>query len=381
MAAKKPQVLPDPKVDRTRRRKVLAEAARAAKVDALLVSRPADVTYLCGFTGEDSFLLLGRHLACLITDGRFAEQARRECPRIDVHVRSGPMTKAVAQFAAGGRIRRLGIQATHMTVAMRDALSATIKGIQVRPVPDILLRMRAVKDAAEVAGIIRSVRTAERAFRQLVAGGAKALLGRTERDVAAELDWRMRRNGADSAAFDTIVAAGPNSALPHHRPGTDKVRAGQPLLIDWGAWAGGFSSDLTRVVFPARIPPALRGVYELVRRARTVGLAALAGGSKAAEADLAARKVIESAGYGECFVHGLGHGLGRGRGNQEVHELPHLSRWSTETLRKGMVVTVEPAIYLPGVGGIRIEDDVLVTAGGCRKLSTLPVAAAAMVLR
>jgi Xaa-Pro aminopeptidase len=153
------------------------------------------------------------------------------------------------------------------------------------------------------------------------------------------------------------------------------------VLIDWGAWAGGFSSDLTRVVFPARIPPALHGVYDVVVRARTAGLAELAGGAKAAEADRAARAVIDSAGYGECFVHGLGHGLGRGRGNREVHELPHLSRRSTETLRAGMVVTVEPGVYLPGVGGIRIEDDVLITAGGWRRLSTLPVRAEAFVLR
>ncbi len=135
------------------------------------------------------------------------------------------------------------------------------KGIRIRPVGEILLAMRAVKDAAEVAGIVRAVRIAERAFRQLLAGGARALVGRTERDIAAELDWRMRRGGANGPAFDTIVAAGAHSALPHHRPGAHKVRPGQPLLIDWGAWAGGFSSDLTRVVFPGRIPPALGRVY------------------------------------------------------------------------------------------------------------------------
>ncbi|MCJ7544044.1 MAG: Xaa-Pro peptidase family protein [Phycisphaerae bacterium] len=366
----------------SRRRRALAQAVTAAKVDALLVSRATVVTYLCGFDGEDSFLLLGRGLVCVITDGRFAQQVRRQCGRIQVHVRDGPMAQAVAKVVAQACIRRLGVQAADMTVAMRDALAAAAgKAIAVKPVADVVLQMRAVKDAREVAGVVRAVRIAERAFRELVAGGAKALIGRTERDVAAELDWRMRRGGADFPAFDTVVATGPNSALPHHRPGRDKVRAGRGVLIDWGAWAGGFASDLTRVVFPARIPPTLRGVYEVVCRARKAGLAELAGGVRAAEADRAARAVIDSAGYGECFVHGLGHGLGRGRGNRQVHELPHLSRWSTETLRAGMVVTVEPGIYLPGVGGIRIEDDVLITAGGYRKLSTLPVAAAAMVLR
>ncbi len=365
-----------------RRRRALAEAAKAANVEALLVSRATDLTYLCGFTGQDSFLLLGRSLACLITDGRFAEQARRECGRIPVHVRGGLIAEAVAQVAANARIRRLGVQAADMTVAMRDALAAAAgRDIAVKPVLDVLLQMRAVKDAREVAAIVRAVRIAQRAFRGLLAGGAKGLVGRTERDVAAELDWRMRRCGADSPAFDTIVAVGPNSAVPHHRPGRDKLRTGHAVLIDWGAWAGGFASDLTRVVFPVRIPPALRGVYEVVRRARMAGLAELAGGRKAAEADRAARTVIDSAGYGECFVHGLGHGVGRGRGDREVHELPHLSRWSKETLRAGMVVTVEPGIYLPGVGGIRIEDDVLITAGGYKRLSTLPVRMEAMVLR
>jgi Xaa-Pro aminopeptidase len=367
---------------RKRRRRALAAAAKAAKVDALLVSRAADVTYLCGFDGEDSYLLLGRGVTCLITDGRFAAQAARQCGRISVHVCSGPVSRAVATVAAKARVHRLGVQATDMTVGLHNALAAAVgAGVAIKAVGDVLLTMRAVKDPREVAGIRRAVRLAERAFRQLLAGGAKALVGRTERDVAAELDWRMRRLGADSPAFDTIVAVGPNSALPHHRPGRDRVRAGRAVLIDWGAWAGGFSSDLTRVVFLARIPPALRGVYDVVIRARRAGLAELAGGAQAAEADRAARAVIDSAGYGECFVHGLGHGLGRGRGNREVHELPHLSRWSKETLRAGMVVTVEPGVYLPGVGGIRIEDDVLITAGGWRRLSTLAVKAEAFVLR
>jgi Xaa-Pro aminopeptidase len=362
-------------------RAALGEAVRTAKVDAMLITRPADVTYLCGFTGEDSFLLLGRDFACLLTDPRFAEEARRECPAIDRHVRSGPMTQAVAQALSGRRIRRLGVQAAAMTVALRDALTKTLKSVGVQATGEILLRLRAVKDASEIAGIVRAVRIAERAFRQLIAGGAKGLVGRTERDVAAELDWRMRRAGAESQSFDTVVAVGPHSALPHHRPTAAKVRPGRPLLIDWGAWAGGFSSDLTRVVFPGRIPPDLLGAYQVVRRAQRAGMAELAAGVKAADADRAARTVIAEAGYGECFIHGLGHGLGRGRGNSEVHEWPSLSRLSTETLQAGMVVTVEPGIYLPGVGGIRIEDDVLITAGGCRKLSTLPTAAEAMVLR
>ncbi len=366
---------------RTRRRKALATAADEARADGLLISRPSDVTYLSGFNGEDSFLLLTRRGVCLITDGRYGQQARAECGDIDVCVRTEPMTKAVARLAAERGVRRLAVQAGEMTLAAGKALTAALGGRKLRPVGEIVLRMRAIKTADEVAGIARAVRVAERAFRRLLAGGAAALAGRRERDIAAELDYLMRRGGADSPAFDTIVAAGPNSALPHYRPGSDKARRGQALLIDWGAWAGGFASDLTRVVFLCRIPPKLAAVYEVVRRAQRAGIAAVRAGAKASAADRAAGAVMESAGLADRILHGLGHGIGRGRGNDEVHELPHLGRESKETLRSGMVVTVEPGLYLPGVGGIRIEDDVLVTGKGPRKLSRLPTSAMAMVVR
>jgi len=363
-----------------RRRRALGLAVRQVGAEALLVSRASDIRYLSGFGGEDSWLLLAGRLACLVTDGRFAQQARAECADVEVRVRAEPMVRAVAGVVTERRLRHLAVQAGAMTLAERDALSAALGGRALRAAGEIIFQMRAVKDAGEVAGIRRAVRVAERAFRRLIARGADGLVGRTERDLAAELDYAMRQGGADSPAFDTIVAAGPNSALPHHRPGDDKVRRGQPLLIDWGAWAGGFASDLTRVVFPGRIPPTLAAAHQVVRRAQRAGIAAIAAGVKAAKADLAARAIIEQAGFGERFVHGLGHGIGSGRGNAEVHELPHLSRLSKETLRSGMVVTVEPGIYLPGVGGIRIEDDVLVTGRGAIKLSHLATSAAALVL-
>ena len=365
-----------------RRRAAVALARSQVRVDALLVSRGADVGYLSGFSGDDSLLLVGVGLACLITDGRFAEQAAAECPDLEVIVRSGPMSTAVAGVARGHKIRRLGVQGGHMTLAAQAALGAAV-GARCRllAVGEVVLGLRAVKDAEEVRSIRRAIGIAQRAFRGLIAGGAKALSGRTEREVAAELDYRMIRGGADSPAFDTVVAAGAHSSLPHYRPGRARIRPGQAVLLDWGAWAGGYSSDLTRVVFIGRIPPELAEVYEVVLAASQAGLAAVRAGVSAKAVDRAARAIIERAGLGERFIHSLGHGLGRGRGNAEVHEPPGIGRLSAARLRAGMVVTIEPGVYLPGVGGIRIEDDVLVTAGAAVKLSTLPAAASAMVLR
>ena len=366
----------------SRRRAALVMAKREAPVDALLVSRGADVGYLSGFSGDDSLLLAGVGLACLITDGRFAEQAAAECPGLEVIVRGGPMSAAVAEVARRHKIRRLGVQGGHMTLAAHAVLGAAM-GARCRlvTVGEVVLGLRAVKDADEVRSIRRAIGIAQRAFRGLIAGGAKALIARTEREIAAELDYRMIQGGADSPAFDTIVAAGAHSSLPHYRPGRARIRPGQAVLLDWGAWAGGYSSDLTRVVFIGRIPPKLTEVYEVVLAARRAGIAAVRAGVSAKAVDRAARVIIERAGLGERFIHSLGHGLGRGRGNAEVHEPPGVGRLSTGRLRAGMVVTIEPGVYLPEVGGIRIEDDVLVTAGAAVKLSTLPAAASAMVLR
>jgi len=212
-------------------------------------------------------------------------------------------------------------------------------------------------------------------MKDLLAGGRKKFIGRSEREVAAELEYRMRLHGAERTSFETIVAAGAHAALPHYRAGSTRIRAGQAVLIDWGAVVDGYCSDLTRVVFTGRIRPPIASVYEIVLRAQAAGIAAVAPGATCQSADAAARAVIDRAGYGKAFGHGLGHGLGL-----QVHERPHVARGVDRKLQAGMVVTVEPGIYLPGVGGVRIEDDVLVTPGGRRRLTTLPRDIRAMVL-
>jgi len=359
-----------------RRLAAIRRASRQARIGALLVSRVEDVRYLSGFTGDDSFLLTGRGWGVLVTDGRYGEQARRECRDVEVHVRQDSLIGAAVQLARTHKVRRLGVQAEDFTLLAAETLASQLKGGKVVPVRDVLGPLRAVKDAAEVAAVRKAVRVAEAAFRRLVARGRKGLIGRTERDVAGELDYLMRQAGASGPAFETIVAAGAHGSRPHHSSGRVSIRRGQAVLIDWGAQVDGYCSDLTRVVFTGTIPPKLAEIYRVVLRARAEGIGAARPGVMCKSVDIAAREAVCRAGHGEKFLHGLGHGVGLA-----VHEAPGLSRTSRTRLRAGMIVTVEPGIYLPGVGGIRIEDDILVTRRGRRILSTLPVGLAAMTLK
>ena len=362
-----------------RRMRALRRLMASKRLHAMLLTHPLSVRYLTGFTGEDSFLLLGgrpRRWAMLLTDGRFAQQARLECPKLKAYVRPGRMVEAVKLNLAGRGVRSLGIEASHMSVALRDELARTLGAVQLKPMQGQLEAMREVKDATELAAIGKAIRVAERALSYLLAGGKAKFVGRTERQVAAELEFLMRTYGADRPSVDTIVAAGPHSAMPHYRAGDRRIKPNDIILIDWGAVVGGYCSDLTRVLLVGRIPPKLAEVYQLLLRAQRRGIAAVSAGSTGESADAAAREVIAAAGYGAAFSHGLGHGLGL-----EVHEGPRLGRKATAQLRPGMVVTVEPGIYLPGLGGVRIEDDVLVGSGGREVLSRLPKTMAAMTLR
>jgi len=350
-----------------RRQRVLAAALKKGKVRALLVSQPEDVGYLCGFSGEDSFLLLVGEYACLLTDGRFDEQARRECGPIDLHLRTGPMSKALLAVLRSRRFRGgIGVQSEHVTLGQFESFEKNVGKGRFTPLAGVVGPLREIKDAGEIVAIRKAVKAAEGAFVSLLAMGKEFWLGRTERHLAAELDYRMRLAGSSRSSFETIVAVGPNGALPHYRPGDVKVREGSAVLIDWGATVAGYVSDLTRVVFVGKISPQMGTVYDVVRRAQRQAIAAVADGVPAKDVDAAARGLIERDGFGDRFVHGLGHGIGR-----QVHEGPGVAKSIESPLRAGMVITIEPGIYIPGVGGVRIEDDVEVTAAGCRKLSTL----------
>lgn len=362
----------------SRRRRAWARAKAGGKIDSLLVSKSEDVRYLSGFTGEDSVLAIAAvGGATLITDGRFAEQAGGECPGVEIVVRtSGPIWAAVGEWAAGKRVRRLGVQGGHLTLLAGEALKDTKPLQAIVPLADVMGPLREVKDAGEIEAIRKSAVVAQKAFSELFARGKAFWVGRTERQIAAELDYLMGLHGAEGPSFETIVAVGPHGSLPHHRPGPRRVRAGNSILVDWGAKVGGYCSDLTRVVFAGTIPPKLAGIYEVVLAAQAAGIKACRAGAACSTVDAAARNLIEAAGYGKQFVHGLGHGVGL-----EIHEAPGLGKTSKTRLRSGMVVTVEPGIYVPGVGGVRIEDDVLVTAAGWQMITTLPKRMKDMVLR
>jgi Xaa-Pro aminopeptidase len=346
-----------------RRVAALRRLCRARGVGAVLLTDRHSVRYFSGFTGEDSFLLVGRRWARLLTDGRFSEQARIECPHVRTITRSGRMIDAIAAALAGRKVRRVGIEGSHVSVSLKAGLDRALGKSRTKPFGGQIDALREVKDAVELKAIRKAVRVAEGAFRALTAGGRRKFVGRSEREVAGELEYLMRMRGADRAAFETIVAAGAHSALPHYRPGGTRIRRGDVVLIDWGAVVGGYCSDLTRVVFTGRIPPQIARVYEIVLRAQSAGLAAVRPGASCESADAAAREVIAGEGYGEALAHGLGHGIGL-----DVHEGPRLGSRARGPLRAGMVVTVEPGVYLPGVGGVRIEDDVRVGPEGGRRL-------------
>jgi Xaa-Pro aminopeptidase len=349
---------------------------RRDQVDfALVVSEP-NVRYLTGFTGEASALLVARDRALLVSDGRFATQIEQECPGLEVRIR--PVGKLL--YDALGEVieklgaRRVGYEPSALSVAHFETLKNRAKTVDWLSLPSRVESLRAVKDPGEVEAIRQAVDQAERAFAMLRAGLSEA---DSEKDAADALERYLRKCGASSAAFPPIVAVGPRAALPHARPTSEaKVGDSDFVLIDWGASAGAYKSDLTRVLVAGKVTPKFEQVYRTVLAAQERGIAALRPGTTAAEVDAAARSVIEEAGFGPSFTHGLGHGIGL-----EIHENPFFRRENPAKLKAGMVVTIEPGVYLPDWGGIRIEDDVLITPDGPEVLTRVPKSLDSVSLR
>jgi len=346
---------------------------RQRQADALLVTSPVDVRYLSGFTGEDSWLLVGKGKGWLITDGRFVEESERDCPDFAVTIRRRSLMEALAKVLRRKRVRRLAYDPAQVSVALLSRLRRGLDGVRLARAAGAVTDLRMRKDRLEQRAVRRAVRTAEEAwwaFRQRIR------LGMTEHELAVELEHRIRLAGAEGRAFPTLVGIDADAARPHAKPGRRKLKPGSVLLVDFGALVDGYVSDLTRVLFADRIPSRTLAVYKVVREAQAAGIAAVGPGARLTDVDAAARSVIEEAGYGKQFGHGLGHGIGL-----EVHELPRLApRGVRGRLEPGMIVTVEPGIYLRGRFGIRLEDDVLVTEKGRSVLSRLPKAPEEIVL-
>ncbi len=337
----------------------LRRLLRRDPVDLLLVASEPNVRYLTGFTGEASALLIGDDRALLVSDGRFTTQIEQECPGLEVHIRpvGQLLFEGLGEVVAGLGVRRVGFEPSAVSVAQFETLQEKAKAVEWAGIGGRVESLRAVKDSGEVDAIRRAIDQAERAF-ALFLGSLSG--GDSEKQAADALEGFLRRCGASAAAFPPIVAAGPRAALPHARP-TEEAKVGDSdfLLIDWGASAGPYKSDLTRVLVTGKVTSKFEQVYRTVLAAQQRGIAALRPGAKAGEVDAAARSVIEAAGFGPHFTHGLGHGLGL-----EIHENPFFRRDNPARLKVGMVVTVEPGIYLPDWGGVRIEDDVLITPDG-----------------
>jgi Xaa-Pro aminopeptidase len=351
-------------VSAAERRERLRERVRSAGLDAVLVTRLVNVRYLTGFTGSNGALLVpadGPDVLC--TDGRYTLQAGDQAPDVELLIERSSATALAGRSAADGH-RRLGFESHDVTVDLHHALAERAGGDLVsirRAVEDL----RAIKDDGEVDLLREACAIADRALADLITeGGLRP--GRTEREVGRDLDARMLGHGADAPSFETIVASGPNSAIPHHRPDDRRLERGDFVKLDFGAEYGGYHSDMTRTLVLG--PPAdwQREVYELVHTAQAAGRAALTIGADVKAIDAAARDVIAAAGRAAEFGHGLGHGVGL-----EIHEAPALSPLGAGTLADRMAVTVEPGVYLPGRGGVRIEDTLVVRAGAEPELLTL----------
>jgi len=328
-------------------------------VDALVVTRLPNVRYLTGFTGSNGQVVLTPAETAFYTDGRYTEQSRREAPDL----RRGTYTsfpEALAEACKELEAKRVAFEAEGVTYRLYQDLSDKLEGIELLPVRDEVERLRWIKEPEEIRLLDEAQALTDETFDRIV---AKLTEGMTELEVAIEMELTMRQAGAEGLAFDTIVAFGESAAEPHHHPTDRPLRRGDVVKMDFGAVAGGYHADMTRTVAFGEPSAKAREIYEVVRAAQQAGIDGVRAGVRGRDPDEAARAVIREAGYGEQFSHSLGHGVGL-----EVHEGPSLRWTSDDVLPVSTVVTVEPGIYVAGVGGVRIEDMVEVTAEGCRVL-------------
>jgi Xaa-Pro aminopeptidase len=348
------------------RRKNLRSLIKKAEVDALLVTNFKNVTYLTGFTGDDSYLLATLDGETLVTDPRYTTQLEEECPGLALEVRA-PGVKiltAVTKAVQKSKIERLGIEGNSATVSLQQSLAKALPGVEIVVTENLVERLRIVKDKHEITATRLACLQARRAY-DVVRAVIKPEM--TELEVAAELEYQARRFGAKALSFPAIVAVGPRAALPHATPTARRLGESDFTLVDWGANSGLYMSDLTRIIVTGRISPKLRKIYGVVLKAQLAAIEAIRPGVTCQQVDRVARRIITRAGFGKAFGHGLGHGTGL-----EIHEAPRLAAGQKTKLRPGMIVTVEPGIYVPGWGGVRIEDDILVTRTGHEVLTDVP---------
>jgi Xaa-Pro aminopeptidase len=357
-------------VDYFAQRRERLRAALSTELDVLAISNPVNVTYLTGFSGDSSWLILLPKRAILVSDGRYTVQIAEECPGLETVIRPPQKNiyQAVAETVNGLGVRNVGFEGWHLTTAELQTLQELSKTVNWAPQEKQVEKLRMVKDESELAQLRQAVWIAEKAY-----GMFRAFLQNhdSEKFLSDAMEGYVRRAGGTCTSFPTIVAVGDRSALPHAPPTGRTVAEAGFLLLDWGARGESYHSDLTRMLAmksgAKKVERELQKIYTVVLQAQERAIAAVRPGAAARDVDAAARSFITDAGYGPNFNHGLGHGLGL-----QVHEGPNIRSSSDDVLEAGMVFTIEPGLYIPSWGGVRIEDDVLVTPDGCEVLTSVP---------
>jgi Xaa-Pro aminopeptidase len=355
-------------MDHRGRQQRLQDSLSTHRLDALLVTHPPNLRYLCGFTGSSGALLLTGKKRVFITDGRYTGQARAEVRSAQIVIaRQGPLAAAAAQLSAQQKKGRrppskIGIEGEHMTVAARSRLAGILpSNFRLREAPALVEQARMVKDEEEIAclrsAVLLGASLFDRAL-EIIRPGVR------ETEVAAEMEYAARKAGAEAMSFETIIAAGERSALPHGRASQAVIPGEAFVVCDFGVILSGYCSDMTRTVYVGRPSAEARGVYQAVKLAQQAAVDAVGPGISVGHVDRTARKLLQKSGLAKYFTHSTGHGVGL-----EIHEGPRVAAGQTEILQPGMVITIEPGVYVPGKWGVRIEDMVVVTERGCEVLT------------
>jgi Xaa-Pro aminopeptidase len=330
-------------------------------LDALFVSQAENRRYLSGFTGSSGYLFITQSQAILATDFRYIEQAQGQAPDFKILQTQGAISKWFSELTSSFNVRKIGFDANDISFATYRSVTADIQGKELIPTEGLVESLRAVKDADELALMLKAIAVCDTAFEKIA---SEMQAGMTEAEVAWDLEKAMRENGSGILPFNIIVASGPNAAKPHHQPTNRPIAASEPVIIDMGASIEGYTSDLSRTICLGKQDEKFGKIYDLVLGAQLTAIATIASGMTGDIADSLARTVIEQGGYGENFGHGLGHGVGLA-----THEAPRVGKESKDILTDGMVFTIEPGIYISGWGGVRIEDIVVLKDGRATVLS------------
>lgn len=339
----------------------LQERLKDLQLGAMLITYPANRRYITGFTGSEGIILITMEESFLITDFRYVSQVKEQVPHITLMEHQGSPFKTLGEVCAKKNITAVAFEEDHLTYAAYHELQKALEGVHLNPVKKVVESLRMVKDEDELTTIRQAADIADHAFTQIL---SIIQPGMKEKEVALRLEFYMRETGASSSSFNIIVASGKRSALPHGIASDKELEAGDLVTLDFGALYKGYASDITRTIMLGTPTQRQKEIYDIVLTAQMETIERIRPGMTGMEADHIAREIITNRGYGEFFGHGTGHGLG-----SEVHEDPRLSKQGKIELAPGMVVTVEPGIYLPDFGGVRIEDDIVITETGCEVLT------------